>query len=73
MCVGERCNRGDITGDVNERNNVNCKLAKNRTNDVGVENIGLWTFFGQGFDGLKVLLARRRDDRKLGDIPLHER
>lgn len=36
----------NIVGDVDEGDDVDCELAKDGADDVGVENVGLGAFFG---------------------------
>jgi len=36
-----------------ESDDVDCELAEDGTDDVGVEDVGLRAFFGECFDGLE--------------------
>jgi hypothetical protein len=38
--------------DVDEGGNVDGELAEDGADDVGVEDVVLWSLFGEGFDGL---------------------
>ena len=42
----------NIIGEVDEGDDVDGELAKNGADNVRVEDIGLWSFFGETFDGL---------------------
>lgn len=42
----------DVVGQVDERDDVDGELAEDGADDVGVEDVGLGTFFGETFDGL---------------------
>ena len=49
----------NIVGKVDEGDDVDGELAENGANDVGVEDVGLGTFFGETLDGLfEELLVR---------------
>ena len=42
----------DIIGYVNQCDDVYRKLAEDRANDVGIEDVGLGSLFRKAFDGL---------------------
>lgn len=50
----------DVSGEVDEGGDVNCKLAEDGADDVGVENVGLGALFGETFYGLWMLLVAVR-------------
>lgn len=46
-----------MVGEVDESDDVDGELAEDGADDVGVEDVGLWAFFGQPLYGLRKLLA----------------
>ena len=48
----------NVVGEVDQSDDVNCKLAEYGPDDVGVEDVGLRPFFGEAFDGLLEMLIR---------------
>jgi len=64
MLFFERLDGSNVAGDVDECDNVDGKLAEDRTNDVGVEDVGLRAFFGKCFDGLRSLLVVADNEQK---------
>jgi len=47
----------DVIREVNEGDDVDGELAEDGANDVGVEDVGLWSLFRQAFDGLRCNLV----------------
>jgi hypothetical protein len=47
MAESLRFDSPDIIGHIDESNNVNSELTKDGTNDVRVEDVWLWPFFGK--------------------------
>lgn len=47
----------NVIGNIDESDDVNCKLAKDRADDVWVEDVRLWALFGESFDGLEKTLV----------------
>ena len=41
-----------VAGEVDEGHNMDGELAEDGADDVGVEDVGLGSFFGEAFDGL---------------------
>ena len=41
-----------VTGNINEGHDMHSKLTENRSNDVDVEDIRLWSFLGEALDRL---------------------
>ena len=54
--LGARLDTSDIVGEVDERDNMDGKLAEDRPDDVRIEDVRLGAFFREAFNGLKVLL-----------------
>lgn len=48
-------NRITESSNIDQCDDMNSKLTKNRADDVEVEDVGLWAFFGETFDGLDVV------------------
>ena len=55
--LGSRFNTLHVVGEVDEGNDVDGELAEDRANDVRIEDVGLWPFLREAFDGLGAALA----------------
>ena len=67
--LGARLDTSDIVGEVDERDNMDGKLAEDRPDDVRIEDVRLGAFFREAFNGLGDI-SRRSYDMHVGFLPL---